>query len=432
MREISVTATVGEGSERHNHDLDYRATLKHVHERPEGVIELVPYRDYREQINELVRPYIDAYNAKVDQRYQDAWDRYNAGEIKTKPRKRDYPKEKYDYYNEHLHDTFYNRATNKHEEQPMFRELIVGLGDKADRESGVITQEEAVDVLSKVVARFQEDFPSFHVLGATVHVDETGFYHLHLDYKPFYTNNYEQGLGFNIGHESALKHMGLEPEQSIINGRDKVPILFNAFRNKIYYAAEEALSGHGIRLQYGVSQQKDPGKDSSVKQSQEAWLATRTAARELQHQKNVVLDVLAKDKTLPDELKNVAGVINDVSKTLDAIESTPRTRIKGEVKISFHLFDQLKSFVNRLVEAFAALAKDRDIWKNEALQRRSEASRGRYMSDFELETRDAKFRAELENEQTKRENLETYLKERGISDVRIEHIENGTHDFGAR
>ena len=191
-------------------------------------------------------------------------------------------------------------------------------------------------------------------------------------------------------------------------------------------------SGHGIRLQYGVSQQKDPGKDSSVKQSQEAWLATRTAARELQHQKNVVLDVLAKDKTLPDELKNVAGVINDVSKTLDAIESTPRTRIKGEVKISFHLFDQLKSFVNRLVEAFAALAKDRDAWKNEALQRRSEASRGRYVSDFELETRDAKFRAELENEHTKRENLESYLKEQGLSDVRIEHIENGTHDFGAR
>ena len=32
-REISVTVTCGIGSEKHNHDLEYRETLKHVHER---------------------------------------------------------------------------------------------------------------------------------------------------------------------------------------------------------------------------------------------------------------------------------------------------------------------------------------------------------------------------------------------------------------
>jgi len=62
MAEISVTVTVGEGSERHNHDLEYRSTLKHVHDMKDGVIELVPYRPYQEQINELMKPYIDEYN----------------------------------------------------------------------------------------------------------------------------------------------------------------------------------------------------------------------------------------------------------------------------------------------------------------------------------------------------------------------------------
>ena len=41
MREISATVTVGEGSEKHNHDLEYRSTLEHVHGCAEDVIELM-------------------------------------------------------------------------------------------------------------------------------------------------------------------------------------------------------------------------------------------------------------------------------------------------------------------------------------------------------------------------------------------------------
>ena len=83
MKELSVTITFGMGNEAHNHDLEYRETLEHVHAREDGVVELLPYRPYRDQINELMRPYIDEYNAERDRRLQAAWDRYNAGELKT-------------------------------------------------------------------------------------------------------------------------------------------------------------------------------------------------------------------------------------------------------------------------------------------------------------------------------------------------------------
>ena len=65
MKELSVTITFGMGNEAHNHDLEYRETLEHVHAREDGVVELLPYRPYRNQINELMRPYIDEYNAET-------------------------------------------------------------------------------------------------------------------------------------------------------------------------------------------------------------------------------------------------------------------------------------------------------------------------------------------------------------------------------
>lgn len=69
MIELSVTVTVGTGSEGHNHDVGYRETLPHVHARPEGVIELIPYRDYKTVIDETMKPYIDAYNARRQRQY---------------------------------------------------------------------------------------------------------------------------------------------------------------------------------------------------------------------------------------------------------------------------------------------------------------------------------------------------------------------------
>lgn len=129
--------------------------------------------------------------------------------------------------------------------------------------------------MSGVVKRWPEIFPCLKLLGATIHLDEDGFYHCHIDYIPLFESGndgkQEHGLQASHSQEAAFMHMGFEPEQSIINASDKAPIRFNAFRNRLYLTAEEELNALGLRLQYGVSKIKEPAKDSSTNQRMENW-----------------------------------------------------------------------------------------------------------------------------------------------------------------
>lgn len=357
MKELSVTITFGIGNEAHNHDLAYRETLQHVHARENGVIELLPYRPYKDQINELLRPYIEEYNQERDRRYQAAWDRYNSGELKTKPRKRDYKHMDFDYYSQHENDEYYNQKEKRKEPLPIFRSIILGIGDKADRKKGRITEAQAVEIFRDTVADFQRDNPALHVLGAAVHLDEEGFYHCHLDFKPLYEKKTEdaRGLSAGISFEEALEQCGYSPEQSIINGRDKAPIRFNGLRNKMYRNMERAMAGEGLRLQYGVSAQKEPGKDSGHNQALEDWQAIQDAARDLQHQKNVALEVISQDEVSPEDLKKATAIVQRMSETLQEVADSPRTLDRKGYKVSFHLFDQLQSMLRSLQKAMAYL-----------------------------------------------------------------------------
>ena len=368
-RKISCTITVGASSEIHNHDLDYRATLKHVHGMAEDVIELIPYISYKEQINELMKPYITEYNAKQQARYKSAWDRYNAGIIKNKPRKANYKPMGYDYFEDHKDDVYYNRAKKQTEPIKMWRGLIFGLGDKEDRDSGLISQKEAIAVMSGVVERWPEIFPDFVLLGATIHLDEDGFYHCHIDYKPLCKTDkelkQEQGLQVTTGQEAALEHMGYEPEQSIINESDKVPIRFNAFRNKLYYEVESELNKHNIRLWYGASKEKEPTKDSSINQPLNNWQDTKDEANKLQMLKNNMLDIIENDKVSPDGYKQAVSAATEVMHFLDRIKSQRRSRTNKEnVVIHFSLFDQLKSLIQNFVDVVAHLFQTIKMLKN--------------------------------------------------------------------
>ncbi len=367
MKEISVTVTAGEGSEQHNHDLEYRAGLKHVHQRDEPIIEFIPYKkSYTEQINDLMKPFIDEYNERVDKRYQEAWERYNSGQIKSKPRKRDYQKMSYDYCAQHSDDFIKNPETGKQEKIPLFRSLIIGIGDKEDRQSGKISEAEAKSIFPKIIEAFKEKFPDLKILGATLHLDEEGFYHCHLDYKPLMKLENENavdkngktlaGLHVSVSQDRVLQGMGFKPEQSIINGRDKAPILFNTLRNKIYLMTEKALAEEGFRLQYGVSKKKEPDKDSSKNQRMEDWQAAQDAARELQHNKNVMLDIIAEDEVSPEGFEAFAKATAKIETTLSEIERQPRSRMnKDNLIVPFKLFDQMKTFVKSLSETVGHL-----------------------------------------------------------------------------
>lgn len=366
-RKVSVSITLGRGSEQHNHDLEYRSTLSHVHERQNGVIELVPYQSYEKKINELMKPYIDDYNHKQQERYMAAWERYNRGEIKTKPRKANYKPMSYDYYAEHKDDIYYNRATGCNETLPMFRSIIFGLGDRSDRQTGMITEAEAVTVITNIVNRWSDMFPDFKLLGASIHLDEEGFYHAHIDYKPLFEKDVsllkqEQGLNVSVSQEAALEHMGFEPEQSVINGRDKVPIRFNAFRNKLYFETEAELNKLGLRLWYNASKDKEPYKDSSKNQRLENWQATKDGVDELQRMKNTMLDVVEGDRVSPDGYKEIIKAAQDLNNTLDVLDEQKRSRLnKDHVLVSFGLFDQLRSFIKNIVSTISHLLQNLDI-----------------------------------------------------------------------
>lgn len=431
MVELSVTVTAGEGSEIHNHDLEYRKTLKHVHDREEGIVELIPYRPYQEQINEAMKPFIDEYNAKVDARYQAAWDRYNSGKIKTKPRRRDYKKMGYDYYSDHWEDKCNNPRTGKVEELPMWRSLIIGIGDQEDRKAGRLTEEQAKAIFRKMIEKFKEDFPDFLLLGATLHLDEEGFYHAHVDYKPLYQKETpDRGLTVGVGQDAALERMGYKPEQSIINGRDKAPLLFNAFRNQIYYRMEEAMATQKLRLQYGVSKIKDPDKDSSQNQKLEDWQAAQDYVRNMQHNKNLIIDSMYQDYVSDEDILDISETGVQIYEMMEEIEKSPRARLnKDNVVVNFKLLDQLKSFVTHLIAVIGRLLDELNRYREQQQdyeKLKQKAENGMYYSALDLKTMESKHQLDLEKERQKTSRLEKYLRGTGMPQTEVELIKNGS------
>lgn len=417
VREISVTVTAGAGSEKHNHDLDYRQTLEHVHGSAEDVIELIPYKEYKEAINEVLKPFISHYNECQAQRYKSAWDRYNAGIIKTKPRKRDYKPMSYDYYSEHLEDVFFNKKTKQNEKVRMFRSLIVGLGDKEDRLKETITREEAIAIFKEFIEEWNEKYPTLKLLGATVHLDEEGFYHCHIDYKPVSMGPDNSFGKFHVGQEFAFEAMGFEPEQSIINARDKVPIRFNAFRNSVYKSIEEKLSKHKIRLQYGVSKLKEPDKDSSKNQQIEVWQEARDSVRTLQHEKNIVLETVDKDFTDPENIEKALTSFQKIEQVFTKILSSPHHRLDSKSRVvSFHLLDQMKSFWDDFRKFWSAVLNENEILRYN--YQVSSDSRDFYKKQAEERVPKEKYE-ELEKENQK---LKAVMKAEGKSDRELEYI----------
>lgn len=418
---VSVTVTCGVGSERHNHNVEYRQKLDHIkNEEQAQVLELIDYSSYKEQINKMMKPYIDEYNEKQKQRYNEAWQRFNNGEIKTKPRKSNYKPIDYDYFETHKNDTFFNKKTHKNEPMPMFRSIIIGLGDRDDKINQIITKEQAEKVFRGVVDKWEKLFPNLKLLGATMHF-ESGFWHLHIDYKPLCEidqtkTKQEQGLSVSVSQEKAFESMGLEPEQSIINERDKAPIRFNAFRNKLYYAIENELIKNDLRLMYNATSTKNPQKDSSKNVDLNSWQEHRDAVDRLQELKNNVYDVFnEKDNPTLDGLNAFVKTEEEIQKTLKTIENQPHSRLnKDNVVVNFKLFDQMKSFLNNLLESIAIFSKrlndlEEELKKLEASKREVELrnfDQGKKIGALEREA--------YENEQ-RRQFMENIKNNQGVS-----------------
>lgn len=442
MIELSATVTSGEGSEKHNHSIKYRSkTLTHTHDTSEETVkELIPYeKTYQEQINELMDPYIKEYNNSRDAKLKEAWERYEKGEIQQKPKQKDYKHMDFDYYTFEQERKTKNKKTGKYEQKPVFRSLIIGIGDKNDKEK--VSLEQAHRLFKAVTERFIETFPDFKVLGATLHADEDGFWHMHLDFFVLSEKKGKfKGLAVTSSLDTALQNMGYKPEQSIINGRDKVPILFNAMRNQIYYMLEQEMNKEGLYLQYGVSAKKEPNKNSSVNQKLDVWQETQDAAKKIQHLKNKMVAETNKDNDYPlseVNLNQAFRATNDLQKAIESVQGAKRSRLnKNKVMVEFSLFDQIKSFLERIMRTFETFARrigqlEADIKeRDETIEKQNgtiaiyeaKEKNGKYYTNDQLKAREEIMQTRLSEAEGQRDRLWQYLEDTGKSSFQIGQI----------
>lgn len=373
MNEISCTIKVGHSSEKHNHDVKYRDSLKHViqyedeSERDKYVIELVNYdtdasesnkeepgSKYEKIINEYMQPFIDNYNKSRDDAFAEAKKRYEEGKIKSAPRKAKYKHIKDNWCDLHRNDTY--KRNGKEYKIPLYRSIIFGIGNQEDRKEKKITQDQALAIFKEQVEEFKKSFPDFHLLGSTVHLDEHGFFHMHLDYFVAFEKNDDadikrRGPAVSTSFDDAMKNMGYKPEQSIINGRDKVPLYFNAMRNRMYHISDEAYRKQGIYMQYGTS------KNPSVTNDLDDWQKKQDMVKEIQHDKNEILEAIDDETKTPEE---VAEIIEDkvieIDNTIDELKNSKRSRIdKNNLLVKYTLLDQIDNLVKGIVAPIKAL-----------------------------------------------------------------------------
>ena len=373
MNEISCTIKVGHSSEKHNHDVKYRDSLKHViqyedeSERDKYVIELVNYdadasksdkekagSKYEKIINDYMQKYIDEYNVGRDEAFAAARKRYEEGKIKSAPRKSKYKHIEQNWCDLHRDDTY--KRNGKEYKIPLYRSIIFGIGNQEDRQDKKVTQEQALEIFKEQVEGFKISFSDFHLLGSTVHLDEHGFFHMHLDYFVAFEKNDDKdikrrGPAVSTSFDDAMKNMGYEPEQSIINGRDKVPLYFNAMRNRMYHISDEAYRKQGIYMQYGTS------KNPSVTNALDDWQKKQDMIKEVQHEKNEILEAIEDETKTPEQ---VAEIIEDkvieIDDTINELKNSKRSRInKDNIIVSYTLFDQIDNLIKGIVAPIKAL-----------------------------------------------------------------------------
>ena len=344
----SVTITCGAGSERHNHDVQYRSTMEHVVSGPEDVIELMPYVAYAVQINEIMQPYIERYNQRQDDRYVEALARYQAGELKHKPSKNSYAHMDYDYAATHATVKHRHQTTGHVEEDPIHRSIIIGMGDKHDRQ--LIDREQAIAVFEALPTAIQEAFPFFRLLGCTLHLDEEGFFHCHIDYFVAAPKEvWKSDLPVYRGQDRALQLMGYLPEQSIVNSTEKQPLYFNSFRNKLYNIMQHAMDEQGIGLQYGISRNKYPYKDPSKNMRLEVWQDAQDRFIALQNYRNQIVEVLSSPDMQVQDLKTAAAIIHSIRKIVEGkTDLAPITLLHG-YRVTGELLNRYISATTRIL-----------------------------------------------------------------------------------
>ena len=192
--------------------------------------------------------------------FGDAVDQYNAKQ-KRKDRK--------------IKD-FYQHIKKSGKQQTQF-EFIAQVGNKADfkgldRLDPQGRWQQAADLLQEYEADFEKRHPQMHVYNATIHMDEEGSPHLHMNLIPVATG-YKRGVAV----QPSLKRV-LSQEGYATDPRDS-RAQFNAFREGEQQALADLLQARGIGRKAGITNRlKDVHEyKEAMQQIEDAQQAAKTA-----------------------------------------------------------------------------------------------------------------------------------------------------------
>ena len=360
MNVLSVSIVLGSGSERHNHDNGYRLSLDHVLAMNGGEVELTPYIVYNTRINELMKPAIDEYNTRRQEKYYEAMNRYERGELKTKPKKQAYQLMSYDYARDHERRYMRNPSTNRVEAVPLYRELIIKLGNIKDRVSGKLLDDIAILICGEIVAKFDECFQLLNILGCTLHVNELGAIHLHMDFIPIAKKlAWKNGLPVSLSLNVALEQMGFVPENSIMCTKtERAPILFNALRNRVYQICEEVLINHGYRMQYEATALNYPSLDPSESRSLHEFQFLSDHARWIQHNKILAQEFLQEENLQFEDLTSAMNAYQRITESVFAAKNVASQVCEFGYEVTEDLLFAFHSCCVKIVEKEVEKARE--------------------------------------------------------------------------
>lgn len=195
------------------------------------------------------------------------------------------------------------------------KEMIIGVGSKEDWD--LLTYEDKKKA-GQAIARYVEDFmksnkDNIYVYNATVHLDEAGAPHAHINFIPL-AHGYKNGLKTQPSWSKALEQLGYK-------GKSKAP--FIAFRKAEVERVEKIINEIGITRKLGKT--NDIANVQAYKKVKQLEEQAKTKEAEL---KNLEQEYSEKDQELKKRALEQAQALNDFNQKL---ESKVKSK-KGELE----------------------------------------------------------------------------------------------------
>lgn len=223
--------------------------------------------------------------------------------------------------------------------QRPYEEMIIALTDKGD----YISEQEYEKIYREYLEKFQRYYTNLVVVNATVHMDEKGSPHMHLDYIPV-AEGYKQGLSKRYSISKSLENLGFKPEKA--TRKNNAMMHFHKEQKQIFndIVMDNGIPVHAVGTHDYLTPQEY--KDETMRQNAELQNKNSLLKREiadLSHEKEK-LDILIHEAQ--NELKMANTRLQDAITACQLTEATTRAIIQDQQNI-IALRDELVGIINQ-------------------------------------------------------------------------------------